>query len=220
MHSNYIYWWFMNSVCKSHLRCFKSQMICYPAGLLVTRLVISGDFEWLWSVKEPTFSGVMTWSPTGGVMRLTPVIFVSFSGILTNPSGWHHLLGSCSQTDNSTTQSIQIQALSSHSLGPADLQGKMCQIYPPSPSLPPPSTTIHRPRPVISAPLESSVTSSLASTFQRCLWTPPLATRPAGWVWVGLGWRGGAGWRRKKNSGSIITHAQKDRGVKHFVYDI
>lgn len=82
--------------------------------------------------------------------------------MFTNPCEWHHLvLGSCSQTDrerSSTERSIQIQALSSHSLEPADLdtsREKYAKYLPPS--------TTPCPPPIISAPLpvlESLVTSS------------------------------------------------------------
>lgn len=122
-----------------HLHCLKGQ-ISYYSAVFSTMIMICERIH---------LHGVVTCSPTGSVMRLTPVIFVSLSGIFSNPFGWHHLLGSCSQTDNSTTQSMQIQGLSSHSLEPADLQGKMCQIYsPPPPPQPPPLTTNHQPTPL------------------------------------------------------------------------
>lgn len=75
--------------------------------------------------------------------------------MFTNPCEWHHLvLGCCSQTDrerSSTKRSIQIQALSSHSLEPADLDtsrekyAKSPSNHHPIPTLPPPTHLLFLP---------------------------------------------------------------------------
>lgn len=60
-----------------HLHCLKGHISYYSAVFLTMILIC----------ERIHLHGVVTCSPTGSVMRLTPAIFVSFSGIFTNPSG-------------------------------------------------------------------------------------------------------------------------------------
>lgn len=143
---------------------------------------------------------VVTCSPTDSVMRLTPAIFLSFSGIFTNPSGWHHLLRSCVAKQTTARHKASRSKGSAVTLSSQRTCREKCAKYTPhhhhhhhNHHLAQPTTSL----PHYFCPSWKLGYIILGVHFSAMPMKLPLATIS------GLGVEGWGLWWRKKNSGSI-----------------